>query len=222
MQDRLWFHTAARYNRAWNYTPSRFNLNAGNADLWTYEPDLTGKPASNRNTIRNGNARVTWQASPRNKLAGSYDRSLLCDCPRSLTAARAPEANVGNYVEQPRETISLEWTAPLSNRLLLESNFVRVWQPVDRATVNPYFPPSPVELIEVQDQGLGNLRYRGTSISNLNIDIPKQFRAVMLYITGSHSLRVGMQHRPVVAPDAEAHHRRRGRRRVPVSHNQRR
>ena len=192
MRDRLWFHSAARYNRAWNFTPSRFNLNAGNPNAWTYEPDLAGPPASNRNTIRNGNVRLTWQATPRNKLASTYDRSLLCDCPRSLTAARAPEANVGNYAEQPRENFSVEWTAPVSNRLLLESNFVRVWQPVDRATVNPYFAPSPVPLIEVQDQGLGNLRYRGTSVSNLNIDIPKQFRAVMSYITGAHALKVGV------------------------------
>jgi hypothetical protein len=192
MRDKIWFHTAARYNRAWNFTPSRFNLNAGNPALWTYEPDLTGKPASNRNTIKNGNVRLTWQVTPRHKIATTYDKSELCDCPRSLTAARAPEANVGNYATQPRNTNSVEYTAPVSSRLLLEANFVRVYQPVDRATVNPYFPPSPIPLVEVQDQGLGNLRYRGTSISNLNLDIPKQFRAVMSYITGAHALKVGV------------------------------
>ena len=94
LQDRLWFHTAARYNRAWNFVPSRFNLNAGNAAVWTYEP---GAPASNRNTIKDVNTRLTWQANATNKLAMTYDRSQLCDCPRSLTSRRAPEANVGNY-----------------------------------------------------------------------------------------------------------------------------
>ena len=208
VQDRFWFHVAALYNRAWNFTPSRFNLNAGNPDVWTFEPDLTGDSAPNQNTIRNVNVRLTWQATPRNKLAGTWDQSVLCDCPRSLSSRRAPEANVNNYSEQPRINSSVEWTAPVSNRLLLEANLVRVYQDVDRATVNPYFSPSQVPLIEVQEQGLGNFRYRATANSARNIDIPKQFRAVMSYITGAHALRVGVnvgrwsQERTIRAADA--------------------
>ena len=210
LQDRLWFHTAARFNRAWNFVPSRFNLNAGNADVWTYEP---GDPASNRNTIKDVNTRLTWQANAKNKLAMTYDRSQLCDCPRSLTSRRAPEANVGNYADQPRTNFSLEWTAPVSSRLLLEANFIHVDQNINRRQINPYFAPSPVPLIEVEDQGLGRFRYRGTANSQRSHDIPNQSRVVMSYVTGAHSLRVGLnigrwsQERPFRIADSPLRYR---------------
>jgi hypothetical protein len=162
--------------------------------------------------IKNINTRLTWQASARNKLAFTYDLTRLCDCPRSLTATRAPEANIGSYVSQPRENASVEWAAPVTSRLLLEANVVRVYQDVARARVNPYFAPSRIPLVEVQEQS-NNLRYRGTSVANRAIDIPLQTRTVASYITGAHSLRVGInagrwsQKREFFSPDAPLSYR---------------
>ena len=43
-----------------------YNQNAGNANAWTYVPDLT-KPAYSDRTWENYTPRITWQATPRNK-----------------------------------------------------------------------------------------------------------------------------------------------------------
>src|SRR5712691_11053915 len=96
-REKLWFHVAARYDRAFNYAPVYFNKNAGNPNLWTYDPDVSREAAATENTIRNVNARVTWQATPRNKFAFTYDNSRVCDCPRRLRSNEAPEAILDVY-----------------------------------------------------------------------------------------------------------------------------
>src|SRR5581483_6885796 len=80
-RDKVWFYAAARYNRAFNYATVFFNKNAGDPTKWTYEPDTSRERAATENEIKNGSARVTWQATPRNKLAVFYDTSRVCDCP---------------------------------------------------------------------------------------------------------------------------------------------
>jgi hypothetical protein len=212
LRDKVWFHAAARYTRAFNYVPMFFNKNAGNPNAWTYEPD-TSRPASDENTIRNFNVRLTWQATPRNKFAFTYDPTRICDCPRSLIATRAPEANVSNYVtEDPRNQTSAHWTAPVTSRLLLEANILRHRNLAARAHVNPYFPPGPVRMIAVQEQSTG-LRYRGTSSASDNLNNTLFWRAAMSYVTGAHAFKVGFNYgslpadRTTFSPDAPLEYR---------------
>jgi len=161
-RNKLWFYTAARYNRAFNFAPVYFNKNAGNANVWTYEPDLSREPAATQNEIKNFSGRVTWQATPRNKFAAMYDTSKVCDCPRRLRSNEAPEAILSVYNINPRWFSTVDWTSPVSSRLLLEVNLNHIYSNADRAHVNPYFSPSPVPLVQVQEQSNG-MNYRGTS-----------------------------------------------------------
>ena len=206
-RNSLWFYTAARYNRAYNYAPVYFNRNAGNAGVWTYEADRSRQPAATENTIRNASARVTWQASPRNKFAVFYDTSRVCDCPRRLRSNESPEAILGVYNINPRWFTTVEWTSPVSSRLLLEANFVHIYSDAARARVNPYFAPSPVPLIQVQEQSNG-MNYRGTSNAPRSINNPSTARFVVSYVTGAHALKVGFnwgtvdQSRETFSPDA--------------------
>ena len=191
MKNKLWFNTSARYSRAWSYAPVFLNKNAGNPSVWTYEPDRDKGPAWNENTVKNLTARVTWQATQKHKLAFTYDPSEACDCPRGLTANLAPEANVGNYViTRPNRNISGEWTAPLTSRLLLEANILSRWSFAYRAQVNPFFSPSPVPLIRVQEQTTG-LSYRGTANARLSENKLLYWRVVSSYITGAHAFKAG-------------------------------
>ena len=82
MRDRIWFHSTVRFTGASSYASLFYNKNAGNPNAWTYEPDTERGAAYNDHTIRNGNVRVTWQATPKHKLALSYDPSHFCDCQR--------------------------------------------------------------------------------------------------------------------------------------------
>jgi hypothetical protein len=190
VQDKVWFHTAGRYNRAYNYASIRFNKNAGNPNEWTYEPDLSREPAASENWIRNFNGRVTWQATPRNKFAGFYDHSKVCDCPRTLTATSSPEAAIGQYNINPRRFYTGEWTSPVNSNLLLEASFVHIYSRATRARVNPFFDPAPVPMVQVQEQSTG-INYRGTANSNESINTPTQIRGVASYVTGSHAFKVG-------------------------------
>ena len=206
-QNAIWFYAAARYNRAFNYASVYFNKNAGNPNAWTYEPDLSRRPAATENEIKNGSARVTWQATPRNKFAAMYDTSRVCDCPRRLRSNEAPEAIIGVYNINPRWFSTTEWTSPVSSKLLLEVNLNHIYSNADRAHVNPYFAPSPVPLVQVQEQSNG-MNYRATSNAPHSINRPWTARAVVSYVTGTHTLKSGYnwatvgQSRETFSPDA--------------------
>lgn len=189
-RGKIWFHSAGRYNRAYNYASINFNKNAGNPNVWVYEPDLSREPAASENWLRNINGRVTWQATSTNKLAFFYDDSKVCDCPRTLTATSSPEAAIGQYNINPRRFYTGEWTSPVSSRLLLEASFVHIYSRATRARVNPYFDPAPVPMIQVLEQSTG-LNYRGTASSNESINTPTQVRAVASYVTGAHAFKAG-------------------------------
>jgi hypothetical protein len=206
-KDRLWFHAAARYSRAFNYASVFFNKNAGNPNVWTYEPDLDREPAATENTIKNLDVRLTWQATAKNKLAFTFDPSGVCDCPRRLRATDSPEATVGQYDHDSRTFGRVEWTSPVNQRVLLEANFVAIYSDAARARINPYFAPSPVPLIQVQEQSSG-MNYRGTASAPRSVNAPLQGRAVMSYISGAHSFKVGFnggtidQRRETFSPDS--------------------
>jgi carboxypeptidase family protein len=208
LRDRIWFHAATRYSRSWNYIPVFFNRNAGDPNVWTYEPD-PGRRGSNEGTIKNLTARVTWQATTKHKFAFTYDPSDACECPRALTASVSPEANAANYViTRPNRNLIGQWTAPLTNRLLLESSVVSRNSTAARArssdggptslpdgggvvdAVNPYFPPAAVPLIRVQEQSTG-LSYRGSPFGRISTNNLLYWRSATSYITGAHAFKVG-------------------------------
>jgi hypothetical protein len=68
LRDRLWFYLTYREWGADNTVPGMFiNRNAGNPNAWTVDFDTTRQAfADARN--RNGIGRITWQATPRNKI----------------------------------------------------------------------------------------------------------------------------------------------------------
>ena len=190
-RDTIWFNASARYARAWSFAPVFFNKNAGNPNVWTYEPDLSRGPAWNENTVKNFNARLTWQATPKHKFAFTYDPSEICDCPTGLTARTSPEGFVTNYqTAKPARNISGDWTAPLTSRLLLEVNVLNRSNTAARAQVNPFFAPGPVPMIKVTEQATG-LSYRGTPNARISTNKLTFGRAVTSYITGAHAFKAG-------------------------------
>ena len=72
----------------------------------------------------------------------------------------------------------------MSSRLLLEASFVHIYSEAARARVNPYFAPSPVALIQVQEQSTG-INYRGTASATRSENAPVQIRGVASYVTGA-------------------------------------
>jgi hypothetical protein len=190
-RDRVWFHATARYLGALSYVTNFFNKNAGDPNAWTYVPD-TSRRGSDENTLKNLNARLTWQATQKNKLAFTFDPSQICDCPRRLGETRAPEANLGNQVKNyPERQMSADWTATATNKVLIEAIILNRHSFSNRPDENIHFPSQPaVKLAAVQEQSTG-LTYRGTADAHDQSSDITFWRASMSYITGAHAFKVG-------------------------------
>jgi hypothetical protein len=195
LRDRIWFYGTARYNRAMDNAPIFFNVNAGDPNSWTYVPDVARGNAHNDNIWKSGNGRVAWQATAKNKIGVSYDYASSCPCPRSLTATTSPESNVSNYAPiKPGTMLFLDWTAPLTNRVLIEAGFMKRDSQSNRPLTNIYFTQDPGGrlLNAVNEQSTG-LRYRASSsVATSSQNPTRQPRMSVSYITGAHALKTGV------------------------------
>ena len=75
-QDRIWYFINARTQGSERpNTNQYFNLNAGDATKWLYDPD---EPGFSERTWENMSGRVTWQANSKNKISGFWDEQATC------------------------------------------------------------------------------------------------------------------------------------------------
>jgi hypothetical protein len=193
--DRLWFYASGRWTGNQNYTGGLFfNKNAGDPNLWSYVPD-TERPAFSDSWQRSLNARLTWQATPKQKITAYVDDQGRCQCP-NVSAVRAPEA--ANNIRYPVNRLtSASWTSARTTRLLLEA---RVQSRLETYGYSPTPAGDPsLKLIVVNDQTTG-LRYRGPGFgSTLNTSPFSYVQANMTsvsgsaaYVTGTHAFKVGL------------------------------
>jgi Carboxypeptidase regulatory-like domain len=151
-KDRVWYFVAARDQGSSRSVAGMYaNANAGDPNKWTYVADLT-RPAETAGSWTIGNARLTMQVSPRNKINLFWDEQLFCGgAPWSATvdgcrqqavdgriiagpaggngiappatAINAPET--ATYVRRgtPQRVQQVTWQAPRTDRLLLEAAF---------------------------------------------------------------------------------------------------
>ncbi len=120
-RDRLWFFVSYRDAR-----PMRFSTLYPDKDVsdWVYTPDPSKPLTRDERPQWNLNGRMTWQASPRNRIGSGIEVAYICQCwfgvGSSIGSTRTPEGT-------PRMTIwheplwQISWTSPLTNRLLLEA-----------------------------------------------------------------------------------------------------
>ncbi len=189
-KDSVWFYAAARILIADVYPGGILpNLNANNPNEWTYRGDTSGKLVENNAKWTDAQVRVTWQATPRNRFAGSYDRQDRCSCPYYALATRAPESGANRYVPNQRFG-TFEWFSPVTNRLLVEASVLNRFEHWENAVPKGFEPA-----IGVLNQD-NNLQYRGGGVASgtyLSNDVPNwATRAALSYVTGSHSTKVGM------------------------------
>jgi hypothetical protein len=213
-RDQVWFYWSARSAGSYNNVPMFFNKNAGDPTKWTYEPDLS-RPAANKNSIRDySSGRVTWQVTPKHKVAGSGTRTVITDHPRSLTAVVSPEANANNYQGARRTGFTGEWTAPLTSALLVEAAVggVYIHWPRPKPGENPFLPPGTVGMIPAMEQSTG-ITYRGTTGSFETKDNRVSWRFALSRVTGANAfkagftLAVGKLDRPEYSIDAPLQYR---------------
>jgi hypothetical protein len=195
MRDRLWFFASGRIQQADFFVPGFFhNKNANNPNAFLFDPD-TSRPAE---TLRNWTvlqARLTLQATPRNKIGLTVDNQTSCFCPdpQSIGATFsnvAPEAYFDRRFPLQRY-IQADWNVPISSRLLLEASGIhRVerWGGMHLQESNSE--PNIPGMISVTNSATG-LVYRNAATFNNSWNNNLHYRAAFSYITGSHALKVG-------------------------------
>src|SRR4030095_12183955 len=179
-QNKLWFFTTGRYTGAWNYAGILGNDNAGNPNAWTYAPN-SERQATELNS-RSMMGRVTWQAMQKQKFNFGYDYTGVCQC-NQVSPTLTSEAAANTFYD-PKHVVTIDWTSPITNRLLLDGSFLylNLYRIADPAGSEP--------LIQVNEQSTG-LTYRAKSFDNRNISIQWQYRGSLSYITGAHSFKAG-------------------------------
>jgi hypothetical protein len=195
LRDKLWFYASARWQANKNYVAGSFgNLNAGDPTKWTYVQDPNTRGLYEV-TQPGGNVRLTWQATPRNKIGFSHDGQG-----RHWVDGRAgisPESFTDYRFTANRFT-TVTWSAPLTSRLLLDAR----WGDHGEA-FEDYLPPAgdPYhDLITVTELRTG-LIYRGkghggnaaSSFGLTNQPNIQQVQASVSYVTGSHAFKFGFQ-----------------------------
>jgi hypothetical protein len=193
-RDKLWFYGSLRFQESSYYQAGAFgNLNGGDLTKWNYVPDLS-KPGLNQLTVNpSGSVRLTYQATPRNKIAFSTEpqnRHWI----NSLAATFSPEI-YPDWQFNHESFTTVTWQSPVTNKLLLEARFG------DHAEgfVDKYPEDSYKDAIPVRDLNTGFL-YRGKGYCCLpvyfgtqNAPFTMQAAASASYVTGSHALKFGFQ-----------------------------
>ena len=192
-QNRLWFFANTRYHGFANWVAGMFqNKNAGDVTKWTWDPDAN-RPAFADTSWKNLGLRLTWQATPRNKISAYHDDQMRCaNCSSGGAATTSPEGT-GRQTAHPNNFTQVTWTSPVTNRLLLEAGgggHVLRYGGSGPYPGDPAFNPA---LIQVQEQGglVPGLTYRAVGNTAKPWIGNYAYRASLTYTTGSHALKFG-------------------------------
>ena len=126
VRDKVWFYTAHRDWGGLEEVPSIYHnklqhlMMPGNEHLGLrWEADLS-KPGLSDNYTKDNNLRLTFQAGGSNKVSLYGALQDFCMCPLRY---RFSAEGVYGYHFSPNNLFQATWTAPLSNRLLLEAGW---------------------------------------------------------------------------------------------------
>jgi hypothetical protein len=221
-RDRLWFLGSYRkLNTETAVEGIVANANAGNLARWDWVQDAS-LPARQSQGRQMYIGRATAQVTDKHRISFSHEYQTRCEgapllretssgCHTrgtnwiaSAGATTSPEAAT-SYIDFPYWLTQALWTAPVTNRILLEAGYSRL--SYDHAGGPGQLPPDGIFNIGVTEQSAtanaavgytspvprANYVYRALSQYADNWSNPNHWRASMSYVTGSHSMKVGYQ-----------------------------
>jgi hypothetical protein len=205
-RDKAWFWFSTRFNHANAYAGIFANKNAYDPNAWTYVAD-TSSPAENRGKVQQNNLRITWQATPKIKIAAEQKVDAWCNCPWFIgvngATLRAPEAANDRRFPRLRQE-HVEFTSPVTSKFLLEfvgMHLFERWGNMDlRATDNggslgAAQAAAVQNMISVTEQSNGLIYRSFASAPNgglNNTAVPNYtYRVAASYVTGTHTFKTG-------------------------------
>ena len=223
-RDRLWFFGSYRsLNTAASVPGVVANANAYDAGRWDWvaDPSVTARTLQGRTAYI---GRITAQVSAKHRLSYNQEYQRRCEgstlkletdsgCNKrgdnwiglgAGATTPSPEANPSYFGNLPYHVNQAIWTAPMTNKLLLEAGFTRFM--FRGGTTGRPAPDGIMNLIPVTEQSTAtnrltglpyapraNFVYRGVATANPNYANPNNWRASVSYVTGSHEMKVGYQ-----------------------------
>jgi hypothetical protein len=124
MRDRLWFYSVARDQGirklpvGVDFWPNLWEGKFG----YNYQPNRDEPRVEYTNLWRNINARITWQATQKNKFNFFWDEQESCQdpCTGVVSVSSSPESWF-SPTTQPNRLQQATWTNPLTDKILLEA-----------------------------------------------------------------------------------------------------
>ena len=189
-RDKLWFFVTYRDFRPYQFSTMFYDLNRTD---YAYTADTSRDPAHDAKPQKSVNGRLTWQATPRNRVSLGLELSKIITYNyfvggkggATLYAAEAVTDTA--IVNKP--VLQLGWTAPVNSRLLIDIGGQvlrgRWWGGPNEFAVGP---PA-FELAS-------NINFRSApalgSVGYVNLPFwHDYFRAAVSYTTGAHAIKVG-------------------------------
>ena len=182
--DKMWFFGSFRHVGNRNIVANAFM------------PD--GSPGIFDQTVKNVTGRITWQVNPKNKISIYNDRAFKY-LQRELGANTEPSLAAGGRKPVLYYTGAVKWSAPVTNRLVLEAGWggsvqsrnTGRYQPgvrQDRGTAAWYAGASHQDLVTL-------LRTKASAGETNTIEQLFTWMTSATYVTGSHNIKVGSQWR---------------------------
>ena len=197
-RNRLWFFGAFREGVTQQFAEGIYYNKLKQPESLLYEPDVN-RPVHSNDYSRDATLRLTWQAAAKHKIVFGASFQPNCNCVFNLLnpgVRRTPEA-AGPHHYNPSYLPSFAWTYPATNRILVEAGgSANIINQHDKR--EPGFPQTNIQIL---DQGL-NLMYGNIATRTL----PRrqyQERFAISYVTGSHSVKAGVNLRHVRIDDID-------------------
>ena len=201
-EDRLWFYLTYSFRRGSLFPANLFN--SADTSALVYVPDLD-KPTRDRSDLYEGTLRLTWQATPRDKVQVYWSNNHTRQVP-ALTGSQldpiyiAPEA--GDELITSVNTYQISWVRPQTSRILFEGAFSM--QPAHNILypLNDTFGPGNGAFLGARTDLYGTFeastltmsRNMGFFFGGTDVHFSTKNtsgRGSMSYVTGSHNLKVG-------------------------------
>jgi hypothetical protein len=191
LRDRVWFYGTYRH---WGND----NLPAG-----AYYLSDPVKPATDIGRYWDANLRVTWQATPRNKVSVFHDQTARKNPFLGVSGLVPPETSTGLTLPNVRTTMA-KWNSPLNNRLLLEVSGYHFYQVhefgISPASALKAWVAEPTDPAAWPAQEISTGKWIGGSRVTSGLT-PSTLEASwwgtsgsMSYVTGSHNIKLGFTH----------------------------
>ena len=198
IKDKLWFFGAWRRWKT-KYTIAGLYYNKSTVP-YIYTADLS-RPAFESDKDGNVSLRLTWQATPKNKIAIHPQHNIgFRDHFYGGGNARVtnPDAT-NNYLVRPSEYMLTTWSSPMTNRLLLEGGVAYATKDFQNWP-QPEVGRAPYSYTELSNNLVwGNLP--GATGNNHGYNLIEKF--TVAYVTGSHAAKVGMNVQHSVSESAQ-------------------